>query len=286
MSSTQESNANGPNSGGPVGGHLTKKQRKEQFDALGALQTQLDVSVSLARTKVASWLNVDAFSDEEDTTSAGGFAAATVVKARQPGLGLGAKFISHRDQMRHVPMNAFESKLKRQLTGGIVNAEIQRSEAAEKNALPDKYLEHKLMMAAKRKEMQEQAEDEEDSRTRNIGSTLTKTYTTSAKASAASISKLKTSAASTSSSSIPSLSQGKKKCQETKYQAAVHPAVLRAVPLDQNATESSKSTSKPMPVSAGKKRPTDFFSMYMDERANKMAKKKKKGQAKADPDDD
>jgi hypothetical protein len=72
---------------GPVGGHLTKKQRKDQFETLGALQTQLEVSVSLTRNKVASWLNTEAFSDDDDDTSnqSGGFTAATVIKPRQPG---------------------------------------------------------------------------------------------------------------------------------------------------------------------------------------------------------
>ncbi|KAF9993436.1 hypothetical protein BGZ79_001874 [Entomortierella chlamydospora] len=273
---------------GPVGGHLTKKQRKEQFDALNTLQTQLDVSVSLARNQVSSWLNADAFSDDEDSSNnSSGFAAATVVQPRQPGLGLGAKFISHKDQMRHVPMNAFESKLKRQLTGGIVSAEIQRAEAAEKSALPDKYKEHKLMMAARRKELQEQAEDEEDSRTRNIGggsnnvtnkkTTIASEPLTSTKASLVSSSKP------TSSPADPP--QPKKNNQGTKYQAAVHPAALKTPPEEKQLLESLTPTSRPS-AGPGKKRTGDFFSMYMDERANKMAKKKKKGQAKADPDDD
>ncbi|KAG0295427.1 hypothetical protein BGZ98_001399 [Dissophora globulifera] len=281
---------------GPVGGHLTKKQRKEQFEALSTLQTQLDVSVSLARNKVTSWLNVDAFSDDEDNSNnSSGFAAATVVKPRQPGLGLGAKFISHRDQMRHVPTTAFESKLKRQLTGGIVQGEIQRAEAADRNALPDKYQEHKLMMAARRKELQEQAEDEEDSRTRNIGSAA------GAKAGTANIPptsvhgshKHHTKAAlpspSTARSTGPSHNggvQGKKK--ETKYQAAVHPAALKAGLPEQHQQQDAadKTTSGPGSSASKKKRPTDFFSTYMDERANKIAKKKQKNSAKADPDDE
>lgn len=77
-------------SGATAGGHLTKKQRKEQFEALGALQTQLDVSVSLARNKVASWLSVDGFSDDEEDTkssskSGNSFVDPSEIKARQPG---------------------------------------------------------------------------------------------------------------------------------------------------------------------------------------------------------
>ncbi|KAG0354027.1 hypothetical protein BC939DRAFT_448893 [Gamsiella multidivaricata] len=290
---------------GPVGGHLTKKQRKEQFEVLGTLQTQLDVSVSLARNTVASWLNADAFSDDEgdNAKNSSGFAAATVIQPRQPGLGLGAKFISHKDQMRHVPMNAFESKLKRQLTGGIVQSEIQRAEAAETNALPDKYQEHKMMMAARRKELLEQAEDEEDSRTRNIGSInsssgggigVSHAHTKAIAASLGSGSGFglaAKSAVKTESVAGPqALQKMKKKDQEIKYKAAVHPAVLKAAPSEQHQVgESSSSlgstTSKAVSTS-GKKRPGDFFSMYMDERASKMAKKKKKIQAKADSDDD
>ncbi|KAF9909403.1 hypothetical protein BX616_011191 [Lobosporangium transversale] len=268
---------------GSVGGHLTKKQRKEKFEALSTLQTQLDVSVSLARNKVSSWLNVDAFSDDEhDNNGSGGFAAATVVKPRQPGLGLGAKFISHKDQMRHVPMNAFESKLKRQLTGGTVQADIQRAEAAAKNDLPDKYMEHKLMMAARRKELQEKAEDEEDSRTRNIGGGSNKTNTS---ISPNDIVKPPQEAL---SSSLPS-HQGKKKNkdQKIKYEATVHPAVLNGAPPPEHNVESSQSMPKVSAHSSStKKRPTDFFSTYMDERANRMAKKKKKSQAKAESDDE
>ncbi|KAF9363889.1 hypothetical protein BGX34_003083 [Mortierella sp. NVP85] len=270
---------------GPVGGHLTKKQRKDQFEALGALQTQLEVSVSLTRNKVASWLNTEAFSDDDDDTSnqSGGFTAATVIKPRQPGLGLGAKFISHKDQMRHVPLNAFESKLKRQLTGGKVQSEIQRAEEVQgKNALPDKYMEHKMMMAARRKELQEQAEDEEDSRTRNIGNGLSK------KAGAVAVTALpppnthqsptKARSEANPSSKAPSQPIIPDSQKKVKYQASVHPAALKAAPSD-HVLEAKAGQG------AGKKRAGDFFSVYMDERANKMAKKKK-GSAKRDSDDD
>ncbi|KAG0259570.1 hypothetical protein BG011_002555 [Mortierella polycephala] len=275
--------------GGPVGGHLTKKQRKEQFEALGALQTQLDVSVSLARSKVASWLNADAFSDDEQETSSsssatGGFIASTAIKPRQPGLGLGAKFISHKDQMRHVPMNAFESKLKRQLTGGTVAADLKRAEDAEKNALPDKYMEHKMMMAARRKELQEQAEDDMDSRTRNIGNGSIKKTVASGSGAPIKENITKPVAMATSRAMPSSQSQHtKQKHHGKKYQAAVHPAVLKSTPSEHHVVASSKPTHT---SSAGKKRPTDFFSQYMDERAERMAKKKKKSQAKSDPDDD
>ncbi|KAF8946151.1 hypothetical protein BGZ47_001221 [Haplosporangium gracile] len=280
---------------GPVGGHLTKKQRKEQFEALDALKTQLDVSVSLARSKVASWLNPDGFSDDEEDTPASnsGFVGSAVIKPRQPGLGLGAKYISHKDQMRHVPLNAFESKLKRQLTGGVVGAELARADAAEKNALPDKYMEHKLMMAARRKELQEQAEDEEDSRTRNV--TGAGSGSGSGSGAGVTIAKAGDGGASTVAASMGGL---KKKNKEAKYQAVIHPAALKA-PIATAATSGSSDTatssatttsvpSKPATSLGGgnKKRPTDFFSTYMDERAGKMAKKKKKSQGKVDPDDD
>ncbi|KAF9575858.1 hypothetical protein EC968_001241 [Mortierella alpina] len=278
-----------PINGGSVGGHLTKKQRKEQFEALGALQTQLDVSVSLARSKVASWLNADAFSDDEQDSAtssnsfSGGFVASSaVIQPRQPGLGLGAKFISHKDQMRHVPMNAFESKLKRQLTGGVVVAEAQRAELAEKKALPDKYQEHKMMMAAKRKELQEQAEEEEDSRTRNIVGVLNKKAEAGSQRHSQGQQTSKSRKSTETSTGLAS--QGQKKQQGTNYKAVVHPAALQAVSSDSQSSATLPST--PPAKGSVKKRPTDFFSTYMDERANKMAKKKKKNQAKDDPDDD
>ncbi|KAF9930643.1 hypothetical protein BGZ67_005708 [Mortierella alpina] len=278
-----------PTKSGPVGGHLTKKQRKEQFEALGALQTQLDVSVSLARSKVASWLNADAFSDDEQDSAAssnsfsGGFVASSaVIQPRQPGLGLGAKFISHKDQMRHVPMNAFESKLKRQLTGGVVAAEAQRTELAEKKALPDKYQEHKMMMAARRKELQEQAEDDEDSRTRNIAGVLNRTVEVGTQRHPHGQQSPK-SRIPTETSTRPA-PKGEQKQQGTKYKAAVHPAALKAA--SSNSQSSAALPSTPPASGSIRKRPTDFFSTYMDERAHKMAKKKKKNQAKADPDDD
>ncbi|KAK3822212.1 MAG: hypothetical protein JOS17DRAFT_793390 [Linnemannia elongata] len=293
-----ESPASAPGTGttttkGPVGGHLTKKQRKEQFEALDALKTQLDVSVSLARSKVASWLNPDGFSDDEEDTStnSSGFVGSAAIKPRQPGLGLGAKYISHKDQMRHVPLNAFESKLKRQLTGGVVGAELARAEQAEKNALPDKYMEHKLMMAAKRKELQQQAEDEEDSRTRNITGSGS-----GPSGSGAGAGGVVPKVGGGGGASMVAASMGglKKKNKEAKYQAAVHPAALKAAAAaaasgsSESATSTTATPTKPAPSSGGgnKKRPTDFFSTYMDERAGKMAKKKKKSQGKVDPDDD
>ncbi|KAF9275654.1 hypothetical protein BGZ88_002232 [Linnemannia elongata] len=278
----------------PVGGHLTKKQRKEQFEALDALKTQLDVSVSLARSKVASWLNPDGFSDDEEdssTNSSSGFVGSAAIKPRQPGLGLGAKYISHKDQMRHVPLNAFESKLKRQLTGGVVGAELARAEQAEKNALPDKYMEHKLMMAARRKELQEQAEDEEDSRTRNI--TGSGSGSPGSGAGVGGVVPKAGGGGEGASKVAASMGGLKKKSKEAKYQAAVHPAVLKAAAAaasgsSESATSTTTVPTKPAPSSGGgsKKRPTDFFSAYMDERAGKMAKKKKKSQGKVDPDDD
>ncbi|KAF9542697.1 hypothetical protein EC957_001752 [Mortierella hygrophila] len=283
---------------GPVGGHLTKKQRKEQFEALDALKTQLDVSVSLARSKVASWLNPEGFSDDEEDTStnSSGFVGSAAIKPRQPGLGLGAKYLSHKDQMRHVPLNAFESKLKRQLTGGVVGAELVRAEQAEKNALPDKYMEHKLMMAAKRKELQEQAEDEEDSRTRNITGFGSGSSGLGA-GTGVGVGGVVPKAGGRGGVSTVAASMGglKKKNKEAKYQAAVHPAAIKAAAAAaasgslESATSTTAAPTKPAPSSGGggnKKRPTDFFSTYMDERAVKMAKKKKKTQGKVDPDDD
>ncbi|KAF9125370.1 hypothetical protein BGW39_007447 [Mortierella sp. 14UC] len=261
---------------GPVGGPLTKKQRKEQFDALGALQTQLDVSVSLARSKVASWLNPEGFSDDEEDTSksSSGFTASAAIKPRQPGLGLGAKFISHKDQMRHVPLNAFETKLKRQLTGGIVGAELAKAEVADKNVLPDKYMEHKLMMAARRKELQEQAEDEEDSRTRNIAGSGTGVG--SGAGAGATSTTGKTGGVSTVAGSMGGLT--KKKNKEAKYQAAVHPAAFMAAAAAADSGPVKSAAPAKTPISGGnKKRPTDFFSTYMDERAGRMAKKKSRG---------
>ncbi|GJJ75827.1 hypothetical protein EMPS_08185 [Entomortierella parvispora] len=259
--------------GATVGGHLTKKQRKEQFEALDALKTQLDVSVSLARSTVSSWLSADAFSDDEDSgsSSPGSFVSASAaVKPRQAGLGLGAKFISHKDAMRHVPLNAFESKLRRQLTGGVIGGEIQRQEEADRKALPDKYMEHKLMMAAKRKELQQQAEDEEDSRTRNIGAT-----------SASSSKKSSPATAPSHSSSAQSTSQKKQKSAKA-YVAAVHPSILKAAASEGHQASSSASSkgSNSSSSSINKKRPTDFLSTYLDQRAEKMAKKKKKGFSK------
>ena len=170
-------------------------------------------------------------------------------------------------------MNAFESKLKRQLTGGVVSAEVQRAELAEKKALPDKYQEHKMMMAARRKELQEQAEDDEDSRTRNIAGVLNKKTEASIPKQQSPKARVSTE---TSTGPVP---QANQKQQATKYKAAVHPAALKAASSDSQPSATLPSTSA---VSAStKKRPTDFFSTYMDERANKMAKKKKDESSKS-----
>lgn len=185
--------------------------------------------------------------------------------------------------MRHVPMNAFESKLKRQLTGGVVTAETQRAGQVEKNALPDKYQEHKMMMAARRKELQEQAEDDEDSRTRNIAGVLSKKTGALVHKHPQGQQSSKSEVSTARSTGLAP--QGRQKQQGTKYKAAVHPAALKEVSSDSQTS----ATLPSIPSASGsvKKRPTDFFSTYMDERANKMAKKKKKkNQAKADPDDD
>lgn len=190
--------------------------------------------------------------------------------------------------MRHVPLNAFDSKLKRQLTGGVVQSEIRRAEAAEKNVLPDKYREHKTMMTARRKELQEQAEDEEDSRTRNINNGSIKKAGPSApttKHNPVEAITASRSEANTSSSKSPP-QPTKPNNQKIKYQASVHPAALKAAPSDHVLESSGSASAFKGGQGAGKKRPADFFSLYMDERANKMAKKKTKSSAKRDPDDD
>ncbi|KAG0238297.1 hypothetical protein BGW41_008210 [Actinomortierella wolfii] len=271
---------------------VTKKQKKEQLEALAALQAQLDVSVSLARNQVRSWMNLDDYpSDDEDTKSV----AASEMKARQPGLGLGAKYISHKEAMRHVPLNAFESKLKRQLTGGKVAADQQRQD----NALPDKYQEHKMMLAAKRREQQEKEEEEEDSRTRTISKSapVVSTANTSASSTTPPPAKPSNGAAETSDASTngASVEAGTKK-QGNRKMPAIHPALLKGNPppgsqdaLQQSHSASPKSVPKVASIGGGsgkKKRTGDFFSMYMNERAERMAKKQKKAQAKRDDSDD
>jgi hypothetical protein len=188
--------------------------------------------------------------------------------------------------MRHVPLNAFESKLKRQLTGGKVQSEIQRAEEVQgKNALPDKYMEHKMMMAARRKELRAQAEDEEDSRTRNIGNGLSKkagaVVVTALPPPNAHQSPKKARSEANPSFKAPSQPIIPDSQKKAKYQASVHPAALKAAPSD-HVLEAKAGQD------AGKKRAGDFFSVYMDERASKMAKKKKKkkGSAKRDSDED
>ncbi|KAF9977896.1 hypothetical protein BGZ73_004492 [Actinomortierella ambigua] len=273
MTSLQEQK---PATGGVA---VTKKQKKEQMEELSTIQAQLDVSVSLARNQIQSWMTLDDYpSDDEDTKSV----AASEMKARQPGLGLGAKFISHKDAMRHVPLNAFESKLKRQLTGGKVAADQQRQDGA----LPDKYQEHKMMMAAKRKEQQEREEEEEDSRTRTISRNAT-TVSTLPPSSSSTPTTSQSSPPANGSSKGPAMKQ-----HGNRKMPAIHPALLKGNPPSDASHSSSPTVQQSAPPATGgskggaKKRAGDFFSMYMNERAEKMAKKQKRAQAKRDDSDD
>ncbi|KAF9158527.1 hypothetical protein DFQ26_007526 [Actinomortierella ambigua] len=199
--------------------------------------------------------------------------------------------------MRHVPLNAFESKLKRQLTGGRVAADQQRQEGA----LPDKYQEHKMMMAAMRREQQEREEEEEDSRTRTISKGASSGPTTVATSTSSTPAKTKSTPPKSES---PTVADGSSKAPALKQHGnrkmpAVHPALLKGNPPagSHNASHPSTSANHQSASStagasiggggSGKnKRTGDFFSMYMNERAEKMAKKQKRAQAKRDDSDD
>ncbi|KAL0095211.1 hypothetical protein J3Q64DRAFT_1713841 [Phycomyces blakesleeanus] len=125
---------------------MGKQEAKQRIDthANEILKTQIDASIGIARSVVHSWLPApkegEKLEDDDDS-----FTLYTT--GRPDRLGLGAKFLSHADAMRHTPTPTTGSKEEIQLRNKILN-QNRRSGAK------DQY--------AKRKE---ESEDEEESRT-------------------------------------------------------------------------------------------------------------------------
>ncbi|RUP49406.1 hypothetical protein BC936DRAFT_142597 [Jimgerdemannia flammicorona] len=100
---------------------------------LETLKTQLDVSVGIARSLVASWLPPPKPGEEDEGASTGGGTTASYAEGRPPRLGLGAKYLSHADATRHLAGGSatMENKLKRKILGGNQRAQAGRDDATD-----------------------------------------------------------------------------------------------------------------------------------------------------------
>ncbi|KAI8348821.1 hypothetical protein EDC96DRAFT_520426 [Choanephora cucurbitarum] len=94
------------------------------------IQTQIDASIGIARSLIQSWLPppkpAEKLEDEQDDLE-------TMDKystGRPDRLGLGAKFLSHKDAMRHSENGSLPSKQELQLKNKILN----QNRRAEKDA--------------------------------------------------------------------------------------------------------------------------------------------------------
>ncbi|KAJ2725916.1 hypothetical protein GGI07_000961 [Coemansia sp. Benny D115] len=142
-------------------------QDKANIKQAQEVEAQLRASVNGASKIVSSWLGPDdSSSDDENeqgsnTTHAGGAKARDIFKGRPARLGVGAKFLSHKEMMASGNaaigpgiLTAEELQLKRKLTG--------------KQSLLMSATKHKDLADDKTKN--ELSEDDEDSRSKSIGS--------------------------------------------------------------------------------------------------------------------
>ncbi|KAI8967303.1 hypothetical protein BDF20DRAFT_804539, partial [Mycotypha africana] len=78
------------------------EEQKRILEQNEKIKTQIDASISMARSKVHSWLGSsslgDASGDDEEVNES---ILASYSTGRPDRLGLGAKFISHKEAMRH-----------------------------------------------------------------------------------------------------------------------------------------------------------------------------------------
>ncbi|KAJ1954723.1 hypothetical protein GGI12_005729 [Dipsacomyces acuminosporus] len=102
-----------------------KPQEKEKIKEVQEIEAQLRASANKASSLVSSWLgDSDDDSDENEGESGSGkVKAREVFKGRPARLGVGAKFLSHKEMMASQVgsgiLTADELKLKRKLTGRL-----------------------------------------------------------------------------------------------------------------------------------------------------------------------
>ncbi|KAJ1950073.1 hypothetical protein FBU59_000850 [Linderina macrospora] len=127
------------------------KQDKEKQQQIQEIEAQLRASANSASSLISSWLN-DSDSDTDATPK-----AREIFKGRPARLGVGAKFLSHKEmlaaQSNSGILTADELKLKRKLTKGLVAEKPEDSQTLSKNA-----------------EKPADDDDDDESRSRMVGS--------------------------------------------------------------------------------------------------------------------
>ncbi|RCH88405.1 hypothetical protein CU098_007181 [Rhizopus stolonifer] len=94
---------------------------KSKLEANEKIQTQIDASIGIARSLIQSWLPPPQLGekleeDQDDLDTMDKYATG-----RPDRLGLGAKFLSHKDAMRHNQDGSLPSKQEIQLKNKILN---------------------------------------------------------------------------------------------------------------------------------------------------------------------
>ncbi|KAG2180216.1 hypothetical protein INT43_004005, partial [Umbelopsis isabellina] len=130
----------------------SKTKKKVDTESNEVLQTQIDLSVNIARDLVNSWLPPGGSDSEDDDAE-----VASYTKGRPGRIGLGASFLSHAQATRHNqpstiagPVSAAESKFRNK----ILN---QNAAATRKRRLDE--------MAQAEQRPAEESDNEEESKT-------------------------------------------------------------------------------------------------------------------------
>ncbi|KAI9496670.1 hypothetical protein BDB00DRAFT_102549 [Zychaea mexicana] len=121
------------------------------------LKTQIDASIGVARSLVQSWLPSPKAGEKLDDTEEDEKTFSRYSTGRPDRLGLGAKFLSHKEAIQHQTPTISKNELK--LRNKILNQNRRADTNADDNTTSAK---------RKHQEVSDDDDDEEESRTRSV----------------------------------------------------------------------------------------------------------------------
>ncbi|KAJ1898473.1 hypothetical protein LPJ66_002729 [Kickxella alabastrina] len=144
-------------------------QDKIRIKQVQEIEAQLRASANGASDLVNSWLGDESDNENQSKPNSAPTKARDIFKGRPARLGVGAKFLSHKEMMSNMHsgpgiLTAEELSLKRKLSKGITT---ENPETKKKNKEEDE--------KNKKKEEKEESDDDGDSRSKMVSSTVTET---------------------------------------------------------------------------------------------------------------
>ncbi|KAI7822471.1 hypothetical protein BX661DRAFT_187453 [Kickxella alabastrina] len=143
-------------------------QDKVRIKQVQEIEAQLRASANGASDLVNSWLGDESDNENQSKPNSAPTKARDIFKGRPARLGVGAKFLSHKEMMSNMHsgpgiLTAEELSLKRRLSKGITTENL---ETKKKNNEDEKN---------KKREEKEESDDDGDSRSKMVSSMVTET---------------------------------------------------------------------------------------------------------------